>query len=289
MITGCIYVDDAGNPGAESGSDFLPSTRKSWTAVIVPTSIAGNVETSMDMFLKGVKGEFGASELHFTDVYSGRGVWEGVSIIKRIEIFDLMKEILKSFSLPIVHQTATEQTLLDHEPTFSSLARAPNSYWDIKNIEHLGFLLLCFNLSRYIGKLHKRGAKDFVLPMPLIVDEGIAKAGADIDLPSWGSVIAGQKALFSRSKETPGIQIADFAAFAISRTQWIMVQQKEGTPVKRGDLEFLKMTSGLNILNLSMIPFWPNQISKETYEFVLEQDRGIKGLQSRPTASRRKH
>ena len=124
--------------------------------------------------------------------------------------------------------------------------------------------------------------------MPLIVDEGIAKAGVSIDLPNWGSVIAGQKALFSTSKDTPGIQIADFAAFAISRTQWIMAQQRKEASVKRGDLEFLKMTSGLNILNLPMLPFWPNNISKGAYESVLGEGRRMKGLPGRPTASRRK-
>ena len=168
MVTGCIYVDDAGNPGAESGSDFLSSSRKSWTAVIVPSSVADAVEVGMGMFLRGVRGEFGASELHFTDIYSGRGVWEDVAIIKRIEIFDLMKDILESFSLPIVHQTASEETLHDHERVFSRLVKAPNSRWDIKNVSHFGFLLLCSNLSRYIAELHKQGPKDFVLPIPLI-------------------------------------------------------------------------------------------------------------------------
>ena len=58
MASGCIYIDDAGNPGTESGSDYLSSSRKSWTAVIVPASIANAVEMSMALFLKGVNNEF---------------------------------------------------------------------------------------------------------------------------------------------------------------------------------------------------------------------------------------
>ncbi len=122
---------------------------------------------------------------------------------------------------------------------------------------------------------------------PLIVDEGIANEGGRIDLPDWGSVIEGQKALFRTSKDTPGIQIADFAAFAISRTQWILDQQKIGSPVKKADREFLKTTPGLNILNLPMLPFWSNNVSKEAYESVLEEDRSIKGLPSRPSHRKR--
>jgi hypothetical protein len=278
MASGCIYVDDAGNPGVQSGSDFLPSSRKSWTAVIVPSGVEGAVEVAVAIFLKGLKDEFGATELHFTDIYSGRGIWKDVAIPKRIEIFDLMKSILESFSLPIVHQTTSKESLRDYDPVFSRLSKSTNSWWDIKNVSHLGFLLLCSNLFRYISGLRNEGSKDFEAPMALVVDEGIAKAGSNIDLPNWGSVIAMQKVFFSRSVDTPGIQIADFAAFTISRTQWIMAQQKKGQAVKRGDIEFLKMTARLNIINLAMLPFWSRNISQEGYESALEEDRRIKGL-----------
>jgi hypothetical protein len=135
-------------------------------------------------------------------------------------------------------------------------------------------------LSKYISELHKQGTKEFILPMPLIVDEGIAKAGTSIDLPNWGSVINEQKAFFTTSKESPGIQVADFAAFVISRTQWIMAKQKKDVLIKRGDLEFLKMTNNLNIVNIPMLPFWLKNISKEIYEDGLSEDRSLKELPS---------
>ena len=185
MTSGCIYIDDAGNPGTESGSEYLSSSRKSWTAVIVPTSIANAVQMSMELFLKGVKTEFDASELHFTDIYSGRGVWKEVSIDKRIELFDLMKNILESFSLPIVHQTVSEETFHDNKKIFANWVKSPTSRWDIHDVSHLGFLMLCSNLSRHIHNFQKKGSKDFNLPLHLIVDEGIAKAGTSLDLPSW--------------------------------------------------------------------------------------------------------
>jgi hypothetical protein len=46
MIQGSINIDDAGNP--DSGSEFLSETRKSWTAVIIPSSVARDVSTEMD-------------------------------------------------------------------------------------------------------------------------------------------------------------------------------------------------------------------------------------------------
>lgn len=282
MIQGSINIDDAGNPGTESGSEFLSETRKSWTAVIIPSSVARDVSTAMDIFLTGVSGEFKAAELHFTDIYGGRGVWRDVKVAKRIEVFEIMTNLMESFALPVIHQTASAETLNDLPQVFSRLQRAPGAWWDIKNIAHFGFLLLCFNVSKHLRELHAESPKDFELPLPAYVDEGLAKAGACIDLPNWGDVIEGQKVVFCRSRENLGIQIADFAAFAISRTQWIVVQQKLGEPVSESDMLFLKTTARLNILNLPMFSFSANNLSREAYEFFLSKDRLEKGLPARP-------
>jgi hypothetical protein len=281
-MDGAIYIDDAGNPGAASGSDFLSGSRKSWTAVVVPSSIANDVSTAMTMFLAGVQQDFGADELHFTDIYSGRGVWESVEVARRLEIFDLMKMIVNKFALPIFHQTVSEETFLDNQVALSVYAKVPGSPWDIKDVSHFGFLILCSRMAKNLRDLSFSSPSDFVLPMPLFVDEGIGKAGTDIPLPNWGDVFDGQNARFRTSHEMAGIQIADFAAFAISRTQWIMVQQKLGTPIKRGDLEFLSLTAGFNSVDLPLVGFSPENISKEAYEFVLSQYRRANGLSLRP-------
>ena len=282
MIQGSINIDDAGNPGADSGSDFLSQTRKSWTAVIIPSSIAHEISAMMDIFLTGVRDEFGVQELHFTDIYSGRGAWKGVAIAKRIEIFELMKGIFESRSLPVVHQTVSAETLNDHQEIFSRFKPAPGSWWNIKDVSHLSFLFLCSTVSKHLRELSAECPQDFKLPLPTFVDEGIAKAGTSIALPNWGDVIEGQKILFGNSKDRPELQIADFAAFSISRTQWVMAQQKLGKSVSRGDLEFLKTTSNLNILNLPKVAFSIDNISRESFELVLSRDRSEKGLPSRP-------
>jgi hypothetical protein len=282
MVQGSINIDDAGNPGADSGSDFLSPTRKSWTAVIIPSSMASEISAAMDIFLTGVRGEFGVQEIHFTDIYSGRGVWRGVAIAKRIEIFELMKGIMESFSLPVVHRTVSAETLNDHHETVSRFKPAPGSWWNIQDIPHFGFLLLCSNVSQHLRGLCAEFPQDFKLPLRTYVDEGIANAGTFIELPNWGDVIESQKVLFCNSKDRAEIQIADFAAFSISRTQWIMAQQKLGQSVSRGDLEFLKTTSNFNILNLPKVEFSIENISRESFEFFLSRDRREKDLSGRP-------
>jgi hypothetical protein len=281
-MKGAIYVDDSGNPGTESGSDFLSSSRKSWTAVIVPDRVAGHVDTAMGIFLAGVQQEFGADELHFMEIYGGRGVWKNVPPEKRIDVFDHMRMIVEGFQLPIIHQTVSEETIADHHQTFSNMKKAERAWWNIKDIAHFGFLLLCSQISRHLKDFKEDSPSNFSLPFPIFVDEGIAKNGADIALPNWGDAIEGPVARFRNSKDVPGIQIADFVAFAIARSQWIMVHQKLGETPKESDLRFLKLTSGFNVLNLPMLQFSPENLSKDAYEFALSRNRRNKGLTPRP-------
>jgi hypothetical protein len=80
----------------------------------VPSTIAESVQNAMNIFLTGVRDEFGAEELHFTEIYSGNGPWKSISAGRRAELFDIMASLMSQFSFPIVHQTAIDHTLRDH-------------------------------------------------------------------------------------------------------------------------------------------------------------------------------
>ena len=276
-----IYVDDSGNPGADSGSVHLSETRKSWTAVIVPHSAAADCSFVMETFLRGVSGDYGANELHFTEIFSGRGVWKKVKLEDRIQIFRLMSSFLTNIPLPIVHVTTSQETLNDHAEIVSRYRADPNLFWDI-SIPRFGFLRMCFVVADYVREMREVDYPDFQNPLPMFADEGLAVAGACVPLPNLGDVVAGPSVTFASSQDLAGIQIADFAAFTISRTQWILVKRKLGTPVSRSDEEFLSYGSGLNFVNLPKITFAKTNLSKDSYEFILERDRISKGLARKP-------
>lgn len=278
-----IYVDDSGNPGADAGSIHLSETRKSWTAVIVPPSAAQDCSFLMDTFLRGVGGDYGTNELHFTEVFGGRGVWKRVKIEDRIQIFRLMSSFLsRRVPLPIVHVTTSQETLNDHDEIISTFCTNPKQFWNM-SVPHFGFLRMCSEVAAYLREMRENGHPDFTNPLPMFADEGLAVAGAIIPLPNWEDVIEGPSVNFVTSQDVAGIQIADFAAFTISRTQWIVVQRKLGTPVSRSDEEFFSYGSGLNIVNLPKIAVAKNNLSKDSFEFILERDRVAKGLPRKPT------
>lgn len=282
VTSGAIYVDDSGNPGADSGSDFLHSSRKSWTAVIVPSVVAVNVKVAMDIFLGGVRQDFGADELHFTEIWSGRGPWKGRAVEKRAEMIDIMAGLMEGFSLPIVHQTVSEQTLDDHPDFRRSLDGERAGDWKLDDISHFGLLLLCSTVSKHVREMKAAGPREFDLPFPLYVDEGLMPAGCDRKLPNWSDVIEGPRACFRRSTDVPGIQLADFAAFVITRAQWAAVNRTPRPAFELAEEVILRAAAGLNILNLPMRRTTSDELGRDSYEGWLAEDRKAKGLPPRP-------
>ncbi|MHC2459932.1 hypothetical protein ACVMIX_006636 [Rhizobium leguminosarum] len=279
---GAIYADDSGNPGVDSGSVFLPAERKSWTAVIVPSTIAEHVEQGIKIFIEGVQGEFGAGELHFSEIYSGTGARKTVSPQKRAEVIDLMAGVMSKLALPIVHQTVNEFTILEH-PQRQIPSRVGD--WDLANLSQLALLMLCSGVSHHMRSMRDQDPDDFALPFPLFVDEGIMPAGRGRALPNWGDVIEGPRASFRRSSELAGLQLADFASFIISRSQWIAVKRSPGT-ISKADQVILKAGARLNILNLPFLKVTPDTFGKEAYEAWQSASRISKGLAPRPPTRR---
>jgi len=273
-----IYADDTGNPGQKSGSVHLSETRKSWTAVIVPPSAANDCGIVMDTLLRGVATDYGTNELHFTDVYSGRGVWKRISLEKRIEIFQLKALFLsKRAPQPIIHVTTSQETLSDHPMIMEALHFDPKQFWRV-NVPHLGFLRMCSEVARFVRKRREDGDQDFVGVFPMFADAGLALAGASVKLLNWDDFIEGPSVNFVDSCHSAGVQMADFAAFTISRTQWIVARKELGSPLSRADREFLGYGSGLNVVNLPKVAFSEDSISRQSLDFLLERDRLAKGL-----------
>ena len=86
--------------------------------------------TAMTIFIEGVKSEYGAKELHFTDIYSGRGIWKDVKLEGEIEIFDLMNLVLKSFNFQFFIKLWSTEFQNDHEIAFKNIKNVKK--WDFE-------------------------------------------------------------------------------------------------------------------------------------------------------------
>ena len=201
---------------------------------------------------------------------------------KRISIFDLMSKIFAGFSFPIVYQTWGANYQRDHKTWFDSVVKQQGSWWDVHSIEHFGLILTLLRTKEYLSKFISDYPKDFAGNFPIFVDEGIAQAGAEKDTPIKPDNVYTDTVRFTRSVDSPGLQLADYAAFVISRAQWIMAKQENDRPIKAADQHILGLSGMLNILNLDLVAVNPKYFSRKDYELVLRGDRVDKGLKDMP-------
>lgn len=276
-----IYIDDAGTPGVKSASpDFLHESRKSWAAVVVPETISEEVSHALSIITEGVRNAFSADELHFTDIYSGRGVWKKVSVNERIELFDLMQMILTKFSLPVFYQTWSEEFANDIRHT-NLLETKIGNFWDFSKIPHFGLFRLLLQIKEKLPEL-RRVSGDFQEEFQLTIDQGLAKEGREVVTPILAPGILKPNLIFEDSKKSPGLQLADFAAFVISKSQWIQFKKKPGKKFSDADRHIIELASSLNHWTLDVVSVDEESSSGEGLEFYMKRDRMDKGLRPKP-------
>jgi hypothetical protein len=265
-MTGSINIDDAATPGADSGTWALPESRYSWAGVIIPDDIAQNVHKTLEIFTTGIASDYGAHELHFTDIYSRRGPYSNVTPEQRIEIFELMFTLFESFDLPVLYQTCSKEMLTE----WSIPNTKKGIWWDQQDIKKMGLLFLCFRINKFM----QEHSKYFPSAIPAFIDEGLASEGNVIKLPNWPNSFKHQKLNFVKSHNRLEIQLADFAAFCIARSQWL---QAKPSPNK-GDIFFIKNATRINAINLNYSVVDEDKVGRSLYEWKIMSDRKEKGF-----------
>ena len=259
-----VFIDDAGTPGVESRSEFLHKDRKSWAAVLVPDKAATNLEIALKMFLAGIQSDYGADELHFTDIYSGRREFKGVPTYERFRLFDLMAGIFQQFKLPIIYQTSSPEFLQEARNNFNMKENFGSL--NLNRHEHFSLAILLFQV------------RDFVAAHPQYFS--LMKAGTEIKFDIWQDHFSEGQVAFQSSSCIPFLQLADFAAFSISRTQWLAGRGD----LNDRDIEFMRIVSAdrFQLINLPLAALDPNKHKTEDYDEMQRESRVQKGLPREP-------
>lgn len=215
-----VFVDDTGSPGLQGTPVHLHPQRKSWVAVVVPQSQMAEVWQQFPRALDELKLLTGASEFHFADIYNKRGAFKDVPLQARLGVFGFMAHIFSVYSFPVFVQTFDPQTLRD----FRGRGSFPDRLgpFNFKKHEDLALFLVLLRVKWHLEKKYpepERLARVFV-------DEGFKNNGAAIVIEPLKSVFADGLICFGRSNSILPLQLADFAAFCLNRTQLLLGRQK---------------------------------------------------------------
>jgi len=208
-----VFIDDTGSPGLTASTPHLHPERKSWIAVVVSPRDIAEVLEQMPRAIGELKRATGGGEFHFTDIYAGRKAFKNVDLSVRLAVFEFMAYIFARYKFPIIVQTLDPHSVA----RIHSGASFPKQVGPF-NLTKQNDLALFFLLIRVKWFLEQKLAK----PGPwarVFIDEGFKKSGVAIKIPSFERYFVDGLVCFVRSDLVQPIQLADFAAFALNRTQ----------------------------------------------------------------------
>jgi len=227
-----VFIDDTGSPGLNTTGKYLHPQRKSWVAVAVSSDIIGEILRQMPGALDELKLLCGATEFHFADIYNGRKHFQKLDLNLRLSFFRFMAYVFNVYNFPVIVQTFDPATLRD----FHRRADLPKKIgpFNLEKQEDLGLFFLLLRVKWYLEKKDSSGPRARVF-----ADEGFKKNGAMIKMPRFERHFVDGLVCFARSNAILPIQLADFAAFALNRTQ-ILLGKSELSDLDR---ELLKILS----------------------------------------------
>lgn len=216
-----VFVDDTGSPGLQSTPPNLHPERKSFVGVVVPPRQMPEVLSQFPEVIDELRRLTGAKEFHFTDIYNGKDDFQGIDLQVRLNIFRFMADIFSRYKFPIFVQTLDPCSLSD----IHSRELFPNQIgpFDLNKHEDMALLFLLRRIKQYIEK------DKYGYTARVFIDEGYKRKGTAISIPAWKSVFADGLICFARSSSILQLQLADFAAFAMNRTQLIIGRERRSS------------------------------------------------------------
>lgn len=252
-----IFIDDTGSPGITNAPENYHPERKTWVAVIVPISQISEVMNQMPKALDELKSLLNAEEFHFTEIYSGTKNFKNIDLQSRLSLFRFMASIFSTYKFPVIVQTFDPETLADVRS--QAEGQIPDSLltFNLNDCSDSALFFLLLRLKKYMEGTETFGK----VKARVFIDEGFKKNGAVMKIPNFGEVFAESQICFASSSVIYPIQLADFAAFSLNRSQLVGGRKKRGAL----DNELLRILS----------PLVFNFINIEKKEIPIDQDGAI--------------
>ena len=207
-----LFVDDT-NFNKNGKSKILAEEKATMVGCLVSLEKVVELKqeiSSLQDYLYTLTGE---EEFHFTDIYNRRGVFKGLEANAVLGILNSFAELINKYDIKIITQTITEEFLNKQENYTIELDRLINilKINNNGNYRYEAYALIT-NILRANHYTIKQDGQSRIVAV--CCDEGLKKAGTGMKLPiSSGTV----DLCFESSKDEECLQIADYAAWALSR------------------------------------------------------------------------
>lgn len=212
-----IVIDDTGSPGNFNETRFLKEDRKTFVGVFIHSQMKTGVENTLNEIISILNKEFGVSEIHLTDIVNRKNEYCQILNENRLAIIMCLSKWFSNIQLPYFAQTANDKTFIENNiPLNGKLAN-----FDLNKSEDQALLLLITRIKLFMDE-HFPNEK-----VEIVMDEGRRKNNQLEKLHGLEGFIKDGVIKYSSSKEFALLQIADFFAYSVNRTQMTITKENK--------------------------------------------------------------
>lgn len=270
-----VAIDDTGSPGSNIESIYLRDSRKTHVALLLTAAERTYVEDQMVNILAVIKEHFGPRELHFVDIYNGNNEWQTVERQMRISIFHIFFQVVKQHKFQFIVQTCDPDFLINNGIPIDKVNHEVDGL-RLTNHHELSLFFLLVRCKSYIEK--KSG--NFGRPVDFAIDQGIRSTGYKQKSTILQGLATNDEFVFHDSKDFLPLQLADFGAFCLNRSQLLAVKGDQRTDFDNYMLELIS-DSKIDFVNIKKTRVNISELDKDYYDYFLYQQCSIDGSHQR--------
>lgn len=275
-----LFIDDT-NFEKNKKSSVLNSEKISMVGFLLPEDKFMPVAYDLRDSLEELKTEYNADEFHFTDIYNRKHDFQGINSDDVLSMIACFSDIVDYHDLKFVVQTIndknyskiqefTDETFLNQMKELGFPINNQNNIY-----EEYALMMCIARAEKYIKNLDSKNTL-----IQVYCDEGLLEKGKKIILQNAEKL--NLPLYFEPSKDLPYLQIADFGAWALSRTKNTL-DKASGTQMKEFEQKVMSLLEPLakRYVNIQTI--------SENVESGIDYDQMYKNLTNEKTQNQQKN
>jgi hypothetical protein len=258
-----VFIDDTSFSGAAPPNEFVHTDRVTWVAVVVPPAAMSALMRELPVRLGILQRETGASEFPFGDIYAGRNEFKDVPLERRLQYIEDFVKLFVTYRLRVLFCTldAVRARQLIHKYDLPPMVAG----FDLRDARDLAQFRLLFRVLKHL----EDNQPTYQAPAQIYVDTDRASRGRAFAFfpPAYQHLVRQGFVCAGSSERYFPLQLADFAAFVRSRSEWISYKANKSKldvslavlfskmAKQFDDVELLVMTvADFSTLTLTLLP-----------------------------------
>lgn len=231
-----LYVDDTGINPKEKTSIVLQNEKATHAGVIIREDLVEPLTDIMTELGNFLYARYDTDEFHFTDIYNRNKKFKDIQIEETLDILRTFTELFKTYSLRIVANTINSMYTEKTDQYKDKINEALKSIKLPTNEKSQSLLFTYTKAKEHVEQLTRRAYISTI-----VCDEGLKKKGTILKIPNTDTQI-----IFKDSADDKLLQLADFAAWFMSRTKNIFDKIQKTKKLNELDEIILNIYSDLS-------------------------------------------